>query len=228
MAGRLLDPLKLYLTAHRPLLASLRSLVKTIGNALWVSSDGSPMTEMALYDRVRKHTADAFGVGINPHLFRDAAATTLAIEDPEHVRVAAPLLGHRTFATTEKYYQQAKAFEAHHAYVEVLFPMKKGRTMTRQKKDAELYEVRFPEPDAWIVLSKDLQLTKPQANVLKKTVREFVDNIEIYRSPKTSRPRGRPRRPPETDGNSARASIRRRIAASISWAIFCHTIRWRI
>ena len=27
---------------------------------------------------------------INPHLFRDAAATTLAIADPAHVRVAAP------------------------------------------------------------------------------------------------------------------------------------------
>ena len=27
-------------------------------------------------------------LGINPHLFRDAAATTLAISDPEHVRDA--------------------------------------------------------------------------------------------------------------------------------------------
>jgi Recombinase len=31
---------------------------------------------------------------MNPHLFRDAAATTMAIADP---RLATPLLGHRTF-----------------------------------------------------------------------------------------------------------------------------------
>jgi integrase len=94
---------------------------KSVDNFLWVSSDGSPMTQISIYDRIRKHTAEAFGVAINPHLFRDAAATTLAIADPEHVRVAAPLLGHRTFTTTERHYQQAKTLEAHRAYVDVLF-----------------------------------------------------------------------------------------------------------
>jgi integrase len=57
---------------------------------------------------------------MNPHLFRDAAATTLAIHDPQHVRIAAPLLGHRTFATTERYYQQATAMEAHCDYVRAI------------------------------------------------------------------------------------------------------------
>ena len=75
------------------------------------------MTEMALYDRIRARTAIAFGKAMNPHLFRDAAATTLAIGDPAHVRVAAPLLGHRSFSTTEKYYQQASAMSAHRDYV---------------------------------------------------------------------------------------------------------------
>ena len=79
------------------------------------------MTEMAIYDRIRAHTQKTFGRAINPHLFRDAAATTLAIADPEHVRVAAPLLGHRTFMTTERYYQQAQAFDAHRAYINALF-----------------------------------------------------------------------------------------------------------
>ena len=79
------------------------------------------MTEMAIYDRIRAHTRKAFGRAVNPHLFRDAAATTLAITDPEHVRVAAPLLGHRTFMTTERYYQQAQAFDAHRAYVNAIF-----------------------------------------------------------------------------------------------------------
>ena len=115
-------PLKIYLEVHRPFLASLSGRwSKPVNDFLWASSDGSPMTQMAIYDRIRLHTAEAFGAAINPHLFRDAAATTLAIADPEHVRVAAALLGHRTFATTERHYQQAKTLEAHRAYVEALF-----------------------------------------------------------------------------------------------------------
>jgi integrase len=85
------------------------------------------MTQMAIYDRIRKHTGGAFGAPINPHLFRDAAATTLAIADPENVRVAAPLLGHRTFTTTERYYQQAKSFDAHRQYIAALFGNEKTR-----------------------------------------------------------------------------------------------------
>ena len=79
------------------------------------------MTQMAIYDRVRARTKDQFGVAINPHLFRDAAATTMAIADPANVRLAAPLLGHRTFTTTERYYRQARALDAHRAFVDVLF-----------------------------------------------------------------------------------------------------------
>jgi integrase/recombinase XerD len=83
--------------------------------------DGSPMTQMAIYDRVRARTKDRFGVAMNPHLFRDAAATTMAIADPANVRLAAPLLGHRTFTTTERYYRHARALDAHRAFVDILF-----------------------------------------------------------------------------------------------------------
>lgn len=124
----LVAPLEIYLEIHRSHLTSLTGRwAKPIGELLWVSTDGSPMTEMAIYDRIRARTEEAFGTAVNPHLFRDAAATTLAIADPEHVRVAAPLLGHRTFATTEKHYQQATAIQAHRAYVDALFG-EKGRT----------------------------------------------------------------------------------------------------
>ena len=30
---------------------------------------------------------DRFGHALNPHLFRDCAATSIAIEDPDHVRI---------------------------------------------------------------------------------------------------------------------------------------------
>jgi hypothetical protein len=90
-------PLCVYLDVHRPLLVAInRRGAKLAGDALWVSSRGSPLTEMTIYNTIpcthRKLSAKA----INPHLFHDAAATTLAIADPAHVRVAAPLLGDRT------------------------------------------------------------------------------------------------------------------------------------
>jgi integrase len=124
----LLAPLEAYLSIHRPILAARSGRwTRPIDGALWVSKDGSPMTQMALYDRIRARTKDHFGVAINPHLFRDAAATTLAIADPAHVRVAAPLLGHRTFATTERHYRQARALEAHRSYIEALSELNGGR-----------------------------------------------------------------------------------------------------
>jgi integrase/recombinase XerD len=125
--NELIDPLEDYLETHRPLLAEQRGRwSKPVDKALWVSTDGSPMTEMAIYDRIRLRTKDAFGVAVNPHLFRDAAATTLAIADPQHVRVAAPLLGHRTFTTTERHYLQARGLEAHREFIAVLSKIREG------------------------------------------------------------------------------------------------------
>ena len=124
----LVEPLRKYLDVHRPhLMARDGRWTKPVTDELWISKDGSPMTEMAIYDRVRARTGAAFGEAMNPHLFRDAAATTLAIGDPAHVRVAAPLLGHRTFATTEKYYQQASAMSAHRDYVTAICERRKKK-----------------------------------------------------------------------------------------------------
>jgi integrase len=121
-------PLETYLDKHRPvLLARSGRWARPVEDAIWVSKDGSPMTQMAIYDRIRARTKEEFGVAINPHLFRDAAATTMAIADPANVRLAAPLLGHRTFATTERYYRRARAEEAHRAFVDVLLRMEGDR-----------------------------------------------------------------------------------------------------
>ena len=121
--------LETYLGVHRPVLAVLRNRwTAPVGDALWVSSHGSPMTEMALYDTIRSRTKAGLGVASNPHLFRDNAATTMALADPEHVRLAAPLLGHRTTATTERYYQQAQSLEAHRQFQKVIGCTRSGRT----------------------------------------------------------------------------------------------------
>jgi integrase len=98
-----------YLNTHRPiLLAKHGRWWSPPGDALWISAHGSALTQMAIYDRVTKLTEEHFGHPVNPQLFRHCLATTVAIEDPNHVGIAGPLLGHRCPQTTEKYYNLAQ------------------------------------------------------------------------------------------------------------------------
>ena len=108
-------PLPELLTSHLDrYLSEIRSLFLSANehDGLWASVKGGPMTEQAIYSRVCKRTEATFGHAINPHLFRDCAATSLAIEDPGHVRVARDLLGHSRLDTTEQYYIQARSLDA--------------------------------------------------------------------------------------------------------------------
>ena len=124
LAGRLDG----WLSQWRPILCGLRSRwARQVGNALWVSSHGSPMTMQGLYGRLVEQTKAAFGYPVNPHLFRDIAATTLADVDPEHVRIAAPLLGHRDFRTTERYYLHANMIKATRRYQQELLRLRYAR-----------------------------------------------------------------------------------------------------
>ena len=81
-------------------------------NALWVSMDGSAMTEIAIYFRIMKLTRAKFGHVVNMHLFRDCAATSTAIEDPKHAHINKSILGHATLRSSERYYNHARTLEA--------------------------------------------------------------------------------------------------------------------
>jgi integrase/recombinase XerD len=120
--------LETYLARHRDVLAGLRrGSTRLVGGALWISKTGSPMSREAIYGRITARTRDAFGRSINPHLFRDAATTTIAIDDPRHVGIAAPLLGHRSAATTEKYYNQASSVEARRSLQNFLLSLRRAK-----------------------------------------------------------------------------------------------------
>jgi integrase/recombinase XerD len=84
------------------------------------------MSRQAIYGCVRARTREGLGRAINPHLFRDCAATSIAIDDPDHVRVASSLLGHRTVSTTEKYYNQARSVEASRLMQNFLLSLRRG------------------------------------------------------------------------------------------------------
>ena len=75
--------------------------------ALWLGFEGGLLTPHSIYGRIVLVTERLFGTPINPHLFRSCGATTLVEQAPEAARLAAPLLGHRYFQTTERYYVKA-------------------------------------------------------------------------------------------------------------------------
>jgi integrase/recombinase XerD len=112
-----------YLATHRKvLLAGENGQLSPSTDALWVSEVGTMLKERALANRIRKHTKEAFGASLPPHWFRDAAATSIAVEDPRHVRDAHHVLGN-TLSMTEKHYNQARSLEAsrrHHAMLAAL------------------------------------------------------------------------------------------------------------
>ena len=109
----LVPHLQTYLADHRSGIAALRSCrTGASSDVLWLSMYGPPMTDNGIYDRIVARTREGLGQPINPHLFRDCAATSIAIDDPVHVGIASRLLGHRTGSTTERYYNRARSVEA--------------------------------------------------------------------------------------------------------------------
>ena len=96
-----------YIEVVRPQLLPINNTKR-----LWITKYQKPMKGKTIYDRITKTTKKAFGISINPHLFRDCAVTTVAIEDPTHIGIAAPILGHTDPRTTEEHYIQANALVA--------------------------------------------------------------------------------------------------------------------
>ena len=117
----LVPALERYLSVHRPVLAAgLGRGQAKAGAALWLSAEGGPLSEPQLQHLVKARIRAAFGRPVNPHLFRDAAATSVAIEHPARVRIAAQVLGHGAFGTTERHYDLARGQEAAESWHQIL------------------------------------------------------------------------------------------------------------
>lgn len=121
----LVEALEQYLAQIRPILirrGGRRPI--PVPDALWVSAEGRPLSAKRINAAVKLHTSQHLGRAVNPHLFRDAAATTLAVEAPKHVRAAAPVLGHASLKNTERYYTQANTLLAQRALTEAVKKMR--------------------------------------------------------------------------------------------------------
>jgi integrase/recombinase XerD len=79
---------------------------------MWISAKAGPLRYKSIYIAVSERTHAAFGRAVSPHLFRVCVATSIAIEDPDHVYITSNMLNHSTLTTSQKYYNQAHMLEA--------------------------------------------------------------------------------------------------------------------
>lgn len=120
--------MKRYLEYYRPVLLAGRQ-----SGHVWVHRNGSGYTAGSLGMRISVLTKKLIGVRINPHLFRDCAATTIATDDPKHVMTIASILGHSTLKTAEKHYNQVRSLEAGRRYQESIRELRDhGRSIKRR------------------------------------------------------------------------------------------------
>lgn len=99
--------LDIYLDKIRPILLCERN-----SDRLWITHAGTDMADSSFYIAICKRTERELGRPINPHLFRDCATTSRAIDDPDNIRDMQPLLGHSSMRPIERHYNQAKAIDA--------------------------------------------------------------------------------------------------------------------
>lgn len=95
-------------------------------NLLWLNNQGRPYEPSYLGVRIKELTTRHVGRAISPHLFRDCAATTLALSSARMARLTRSLLGHSTDRTGTRYYNQATSIEAGRILMDVVTRRKKG------------------------------------------------------------------------------------------------------
>lgn len=114
----LVEHLVQYMEEFRP------RLLKTSTDSLWISHRGGPQSPDSISDNIENQTAKAFGQPINLHLFRDCAATSIAVEDPKNINIVASVLGHASLAASQEHYNQAQSIDASRRYINAIAPLR--------------------------------------------------------------------------------------------------------
>lgn len=83
-----------------------------LSGPLWISTRAEAMSGQSLYYGCKRCTKATLGTAINPHLFRDCAASALTADKPEYVLAAARILNHNQLSTTLTHYEHASMIQA--------------------------------------------------------------------------------------------------------------------
>ena len=108
---------------------------------LWPSSKGKPLTAPGIYQIITRRTNAGFGLAIYPHLFRDIAATTLALARPEQALLARDLLHHADFRMTEGHYLHAQTVSAGWSYANQIVSLRRALNNRPRVGDERAAEV---------------------------------------------------------------------------------------
>ena len=121
-----------HLADHRPVLLARGARPDAAREALWVSKQGRQMSGAAIRHQVGARTAAAFGRPLSPHLFRDCAATAVAIAAPQRIGIVPRLLGHTTLTTSERHYNLAGSLEAGRRYADTIATLRSPQPISRR------------------------------------------------------------------------------------------------
>ena len=91
-----------------------------------MSEVGTQLSYVALGTRIFVRTRREFGRGLFPHMFRDCAATAVAVDNPKHIGDASLILGHAEHSTTEKHYNHARSLDASRRHAAMLATLRES------------------------------------------------------------------------------------------------------
>jgi integrase len=89
-------------------------------DAFWASIKRGPLAYTYVGHIIAETTRRELGVAVNPHLFRDCAVHTVAINAGDRMGIASGLLQHTDPRTTEKYYNKGASVGAVRKYQQIL------------------------------------------------------------------------------------------------------------
>jgi integrase len=89
-------------------------------DAFWPSIKGGSLAYTYVGHIITETTRKELGVPVNPHLFRDCAVYTVAINAGDRMGIASGLLQHTNQRTVEKHYNKGASFGAVRRYQQIL------------------------------------------------------------------------------------------------------------
>ena len=81
-------------------------------DALWLSERGGPLSYDGVAGVINRATAMTVGIGLRPHMFRTATASTAAIESGDKPHLGSAILGHKDPRIIGNNYLRVTSFKA--------------------------------------------------------------------------------------------------------------------
>lgn len=118
----LTEPIDYYVKHLRPRLPAQPMAFDN--GTLWLGLDGL-LRPVSLSNVISAVTLKGLGRSLSPHLFRDCAATAIALHAPAQVGITKSVLGHATLRSSQEHYNQANGFSASAELADVISNLRK-------------------------------------------------------------------------------------------------------